>query len=94
MYKQVKLYYKIAVIPLGTPDAFKSRGMLVIKLQTAATCFCVDSCLVASGILLYGIKGMGKSLLAQAVVDMSRGHVVSIAFQQALLWYRSRVTFR
>jgi len=95
MDKQVKLLYEIVVIPLSAPDAFKSRGMLVIKLQTAATCFCVDGCLgidLPRGILLYGVKGVGKSLLAQAVADTSGAHVINIASQQALLWYR--VTFR
>ena len=39
------------------------------------------------GLLLYGVKGVGKSLLAQAVADKSGAHVINVASQQALLWY-------
>ena len=39
------------------------------------------------GLLLYGVKGVGKSLLAEAVADKSGARVISIVSQQALLWY-------
>lgn len=48
-----------------------------------------ELCLVRGlrGILLYGVKGVGKSLLAQAVAIKSGAHVINIGSQQALLWY-------
>ena len=86
----MKLLYEIVAIPLSAPDAFKSRGMSIVQPQIATTtCFVVPATGIdlPRGLLLYGVKGVGKSLLAQAIADKSGAHVISVASQQALLWY-------
>lgn len=83
----MKLLHEIVVIPLSAPDALKSKG---ISSTNFCHLFCDDGCLgidLPQGILLYGVKGVGKSLLAQAVANTSGAHVINITSQQMLLWY-------
>lgn len=95
MDQQVKLMYEIVVIPLGAPDAFRSRGMQSIRprVTTTHSCGCCSGIDLPRGVLLYGVKGVGKSLLAQAVAYKSGARVISIASQQALLWYLLKILY-